>query len=283
MNELTQKGIGAIKAGDKSTGRLLLRSALQQNDRDVQAWLWLSAVVETNQEKIECLQQVLRLDPDNQAAAKGIAQLIARGAASIQSSQVHLNPSTEIPHVVSAIPQKQPETYAVPAKDRSVPARDKDQEVFSVKPSLTPTLIRSGCVLIFIAPILFVFFGLLIDILVGFGESESSTLVYCLSIFLIFILLYPIIRRIAALLFTSYTLTHRHLVVESGILSKQHKTIPIQKIQDVAYSQTILERSFGIGDVIVESAGEWGSVHLMDLADCKSRTKQILAIIQSKE
>jgi len=40
---------------------------------------------------------------------------------------------------------------------------------------------------------------------------------------------------------------------------------------------------FGIGDVIVESAGEWGSIHLTDLADCKMRTQQILTIIHKDQ
>jgi uncharacterized membrane protein YdbT with pleckstrin-like domain len=69
------------------------------------------------------------------------------------------------------------------------------------------------------------------------------------------------------------------LIVDSGVLAKHHKTIPVQRIQDVAYRQSFLERMFGIGDVIVESAGEWGSVRLADLADCEMRTQQILAIL----
>jgi uncharacterized membrane protein YdbT with pleckstrin-like domain len=66
-------------------------------------------------------------------------------------------------------------------------------------------------------------------------------------------------------LFTRYTLTSKHLVVKRGILSRSRKTIPIKCIQDVAVSQSFIERPFGIGDLVVESAGERGGAVLYDL------------------
>ena len=87
------------------------------------------------------------------------------------------------------------------------------------------------------------------------------------------------LRRILALLRTSYTLTPRQLVIDAGVLSKSRKIIPVQEIEEVAYKQSFLERKLGIGDVIVESEGEWGTLNLKDLADCQLRTQQIQAVM----
>jgi membrane protein YdbS with pleckstrin-like domain len=283
MNELTQQGIEAVRAGDKSKARQLLRSALRNDSQDVQAWLWLSAVVETNQERIECLQQVLRIDPNNQAAAKGIAQLIAKGTASVQINKVQSDSQTEASPAIAVTGQQVPEIYSGGARDIGKTGLNENQEIFSVHPSLTPTLIGSGISFIVIALLVLIFVGPFISMFYNFGEKKAASTLLCVITPLFLLLLYPVIRRIIFLLSTSYTLTPRHLIVESGILSKNHKTIPVQRIQDVAYRQSFLERIFGIGDVIVESAGEWGSIHLTDLADCKMRTQQILTIIHRED
>jgi hypothetical protein len=76
METLTAQGIAAIKAGDREKARQLLAEALQQDSNDDQAWLWLSGVVDTDDEKRECLEQVLRIDPENVAANRGMALLV---------------------------------------------------------------------------------------------------------------------------------------------------------------------------------------------------------------
>lgn len=86
MSELTRRGIAALKSGDRNRAQQLLRAATRKTPDDVQAWLWLSGAVETDEERAACLQQVLRLDPENPAATQGLAKLIARGGVSLQPS-----------------------------------------------------------------------------------------------------------------------------------------------------------------------------------------------------
>lgn len=75
MNELTQRGINALKANDRASARKLLAAALQQDPNDATAWLWLAAAMDTPGQRIDCLRQVLKIDPNNQAAIKGLAAL----------------------------------------------------------------------------------------------------------------------------------------------------------------------------------------------------------------
>ena len=78
MDELTNQGIEALKTGDRARARYLLRTALEKDLDNLQAWIWLSGAVELDDEKLECLQQVMRIDPGNPTAARGIARLTGR-------------------------------------------------------------------------------------------------------------------------------------------------------------------------------------------------------------
>ena len=81
MEDLIYQGIQALKGGDKVTTRSLFESALDRNGQSAQAWLWLSGAVDTDEEKMECLQQVLKIDPTNSPAMKGMAMLMEKGVA----------------------------------------------------------------------------------------------------------------------------------------------------------------------------------------------------------
>ena len=72
---LLARGIAAVKAGDKHTARELLTRAAQQNPDSEEAWLWLSAVLDTPQGRLFCLRQVLTLNPANRAAQRGLTAL----------------------------------------------------------------------------------------------------------------------------------------------------------------------------------------------------------------
>lgn len=67
--------------------------------------------------------------------------------------------------------------------------------------------------------------------------------------------------------FTSYVLTNERLIRRSGILSRAGLEIPLENINDVRFSQSILERVLRSGDVLVESAGEQGQSKFADIPE----------------
>ena len=71
--QILQHAIRAIRNGDKTTGRRLLAQVLRADRRNVLAWLWMSAAVEDDDRRRDCLRQALAIDPDNQRA---LVQLI---------------------------------------------------------------------------------------------------------------------------------------------------------------------------------------------------------------
>jgi uncharacterized membrane protein YdbT with pleckstrin-like domain len=57
---------------------------------------------------------------------------------------------------------------------------------------------------------------------------------------------------------THFVLTTDRLIVRSGVLSKQSREIPLERINDLSYHQTLFERLVSAGDLVIESAGERG-------------------------
>lgn len=72
---------------------------------------------------------------------------------------------------------------------------------------------------------------------------------------------------LARWLFTQYVLTTERIVVRTGIVSRQGTEIPLENINDVHFSQSVIERLLGYGDVILESAGMQGQSELHDIPD----------------
>lgn len=58
--------------------------------------------------------------------------------------------------------------------------------------------------------------------------------------------------------FTRFVLTSDRLITRAGIIAKHSKEIPLERINDVAFSQSMLDRALGAGDLMIESAGERG-------------------------
>lgn len=70
-----REGIRSAKHGDAVRARVCLRKIVETDKENIQAWLWLSSVVETDDERRLCLQNVLVLDPNHAAARRGLIRL----------------------------------------------------------------------------------------------------------------------------------------------------------------------------------------------------------------
>lgn len=73
--ETLAHAIAALKAGKKTEARRLLEGILATDRYNEQAWLWMSGVVDTDAERVVCLENVLTLNPYNERARKGLEQL----------------------------------------------------------------------------------------------------------------------------------------------------------------------------------------------------------------
>jgi len=73
--ELLRRGIAAAKAGRTQEARQALLRVTELDERNEQAWLWLSGVVESFEDRRVCMENVLAINPDNGHAQAGLAWL----------------------------------------------------------------------------------------------------------------------------------------------------------------------------------------------------------------
>ncbi len=75
VDGMVREGINAYRAGKKEEARAFLLKAVEIDERNEQAWLWLSAVVDSGEEQQICLENVLAINPGNERARQGIELL----------------------------------------------------------------------------------------------------------------------------------------------------------------------------------------------------------------
>jgi len=81
------------------------------------------------------------------------------------------------------------------------------------------------------------------------------------------VLLATVLGRVLRWATTHFVLTTERLIFRSGIVAKFGREIPLERINDVTFSQSLLERLIGAGDLLVESAGEHGQSRFSDIRD----------------
>jgi tetratricopeptide (TPR) repeat protein len=73
--ELLQQGIALAKAGRREEARNILLKVVEQDERNESAWLWLSGLVDSDDDKAIALENVLTLNPNTEWAKRGLQML----------------------------------------------------------------------------------------------------------------------------------------------------------------------------------------------------------------
>ena len=76
---------------------------------------------------------------------------------------------------------------------------------------------------------------------------------------------------------TSYTFTDRRFIQRSGIVAKEGRTIPLNRISGVDFEMGVVDRLFGCGTLVVSDASEQGRVELSDIPRVEQVQKQVAA------
>jgi Tfp pilus assembly protein PilF len=78
VSDQLQKAIALIKSGDKQNGKQLLAEILKTESQNEAAWLWMSSVMDKDEEQRYCLERALAINPDSVIARRGLARLARR-------------------------------------------------------------------------------------------------------------------------------------------------------------------------------------------------------------
>jgi uncharacterized membrane protein YdbT with pleckstrin-like domain len=79
---------------------------------------------------------------------------------------------------------------------------------------------------------------------------------------------------------THFVVTTDRVIYRSGVFSKAGQNIPLERINNVAFSQTVLERLLRVGDLVIESAGTTGRQVFDDVLNPSKVENQIYAEIE---
>ena len=121
---------------------------------------------------------------------------------------------------------------------------DIERTVFTVKPTLL--FIKAGYALAVLGGIT------LVILLAWIGIPAYVSILLALALLLI--PAYYHIRRSMI----RYTVTDAKLEIDTGLIARTTRNIPLSKIQDVTVQATIPQRMMGFGDIIVDNASEIG-------------------------
>ena len=156
--QILQQGVAAAKAGQRREARALFKRAIQLDDTNEQAWLWLSAVLDDPSQQRMCLERVLKINPANARAQKGVAWFKEQSSqqqqrpttASADSSSASQSPS-QSPSATSSAPARPsrraaslPSPSHVPAQEDGLAARLKKKQTASSATSPAATTQKHG-------------------------------------------------------------------------------------------------------------------------------------------
>ena len=98
------------------------------------------------------------------------------------------------------------------------------------------------------------------------GDGTAATVmhlvVWALASVVIF---WWVLRPLIVWATTTYTFTNRRFIKRSGLIAKEGRTIPLNRISGVDFDIGVIDRVFGCGTLVVSDASEQGRVELDDI------------------
>lgn len=106
-------------------------------------------------------------------------------------------------------------------------------------------------------------------LLVLLGNMQTGTtrtvLTWIVVVLALLLALWWFVWPLLVWLNTSYTFTTRRFVERSGVIAKEGRTIPLNRISGVDFEIGVVDRIFGCGTLVVSDASQGGRVELHDI------------------
>jgi len=106
------------------------------------------------------------------------------------------------------------------------------------------------------------------------GAGRSVVVWGGLVLAVVILIWYPV-RRFIDWVTSNFVVTTDRVIHREGFIAKRSMEIPLEKINDVRFRQSVFERIIGAGDLILESAGEFGRNVFSNIRDPEQVQKTI--------
>jgi uncharacterized membrane protein YdbT with pleckstrin-like domain len=157
-------------------------------------------------------------------------------------------------------PADDPEATRIVRAQREMPVRenfgrehegdDLEQVIFTVRPTLI--FIKLGYLLAAIAAIGLVVLLALTQVVPAYVSIPVALLFFLIPAY------YHLRRNMVR-----YTLTDSKIEIDTGLIARTTRNIPLTKIQDVTVSASIPQRLLGFGDLLIDNASEVGGTTIL--------------------
>lgn len=95
-------------------------------------------------------------------------------------------------------------------------------------------------------------------------QPKSDVFKYVLAIAILVDVAFVIVKYLTWT-YTHFVLTDRRVISRSGIISKRGTEVPLDRVNNIDFSQKFWERLIGAGDLSIESAGKDGQSHFQNV------------------
>ena len=89
------------------------------------------------------------------------------------------------------------------------------------------------------------------------GSGRNAVIWASLAIGLLVLIWYPL-RAFIAWATSNFAVTSDRIIHREGFLAKHTMEIPLEAINDIRFQQSLFERMVGAGDLVIQSASEFG-------------------------
>ena len=247
-DDLLKQGIAALNAGRTAEARRLLVQVVQQDERNEMGWLWLSGAVDTDEGRCVCLENVLAINPGNEAAQRGIKVLRNRskGLASTldvvsREGKVPLQPIAEV--------EKEPRR-----EKRYQATGYIEQDLMSDEWIAYRTRLHW---VLFLGPVTVGLAGALaiIPFFAAKTVNDPSTATCCIGPFLLLLALLSGISAVVTYMTSEFAVTNKRVLFKMGFIRRRSLDLMLAKVEAIGINQSVLGRLLGYGTVVITGTG----------------------------
>lgn len=97
------------------------------------------------------------------------------------------------------------------------------------------------------------------------GDGNGRKILVYAVIALMVVTALWLIGRYLKWITTNFVITSNRLIFRQGVLAKSGIEIPLERVNNVNFNQSVFERMLGAGDLLIESGGEDGQSRFTDI------------------
>jgi uncharacterized membrane protein YdbT with pleckstrin-like domain len=107
--------------------------------------------------------------------------------------------------------------------------------------------------------------AVVVGIVSFFTDGNLQTVLRYIAIVAIVVSAVWLVIRYLKWATTNFVITSDRIIFRSGVIAKSGIEIPLERVNNVLFSQSIFERILGAGDLLIESGGEDGQQRFTDV------------------